>query len=167
MWMALLVFGAALAYSAGRMVYRSHAAARWPVAQGTVESSSVETMRSKRSATYVPRVRYHYDVGGQRFTSETLSFGTVSSGDSSEAHAWVRRFPQGASVPVHYAPGEPSLACLDTTATGIANYVVALGGAGAVVLAGAGLLEMVRSRGGAKKQKRKPQKVAVGGGAPR
>lgn len=144
--LALLVFGGALAVSAGRMLYRARSSEHWPVAEGTVLSSSVETLRSRRSASYVPHVRYSYAVGGQSFTSESIAFAPVATGDALEAQSYVRRYPHGGAVSVHYEPGAPEVACLDCGRAGVANYVVALGGAALALVAALGLVDVLRYR---------------------
>ena len=139
------LLGVALAFGGGRVLYRAWASARWPEAQGTVRASSMEKQRSKRSALFVPHVSYDYTVGSEHYTSETLAFTSVASGDSGEARDVVQHYPVGTSVQVHYAPDEPSLACLECARTGGADYGVMVGG---LLLAGLGawtLLEALRS----------------------
>lgn len=139
------LLGVALAFGGGRVLYRAWTSEHWPQVQGTVRASSVEAQRTKRSALFVPRVRYDYSVGGQSFSSEVLAFTNVASGDSGQAHDMVRRYPVGASVAVHYSPDEPQLACLECGRMGVADGVVLAAGVVLTVFALWSLLETLRS----------------------
>jgi hypothetical protein len=48
-------------------------------------------------------------------------------------------------VELHYAPDDPTVACLDCGRAGVADYVVLVGGAGMALFAVSGLLELLRS----------------------
>jgi hypothetical protein len=142
----MLLFGGALAFGGGRTLYRSYMSQRWPTAQAKVISSSVEKMRSRRSVSFQPHVSYEYAVDGKTYTAETLAFGAgISGGAMEDANAYVHRYPVGASVQIHYAPDEASVACLDCGKVGIADYIIAAGGSALLVLAILGLFETLRS----------------------
>lgn len=154
------LLGVALAVGGGRVFYRAWASERWPQVQGTVKASSVDTQRTKRSALFVPRVRYDYAVGGQSFSSEVLAFTNVASGDSSEAHDVVRRYPVGASVAVHYSPDEPQLACLECGRAGVADGVVMAAGLVLTAFALWSLLETLRSHRATLRRQRRQVRAA-------
>lgn len=144
--LAMLVFGGALAFGGGRSIYRAYTSQRWPVAQGHVLSNSVEKLRSRRSVSFMPHVSYEYAVNGKSYTSETLAFGAgITAGALEDANAYVHHYPKGAEVPIHYAPDDAALACLDCGSVGIADYVVAAGGTALLALALYGLLDALRS----------------------
>lgn len=145
MGLALLGFGVALAFAGGRMVYRSKASKDWPTVQGTVVSSRVETLRSKRAVSFRPDVSYRYEVNGVPYTSDTVAFDGHGSGGLSEAQAVSRHYVAGAPVTLHYEPADPSVACLQCGDTGFVNYIVTAVGAVFALVAGWGLLEMARS----------------------
>lgn len=164
--LAMLVFGAALAFGGGRSIYRAYSSQRWPIAQGHVLSHSVEKIRSRRSTSFLPHVSYEYAVGGKTYTSELLAFGAgITAGALEDANAYVHHYPKGAEVQVHYAPDDAALACLDCGNVGIADYIVAAGGSVLVGLALVGLLEALRSA--LKARGRAPREVTVGGSARR
>ena len=144
--LGMLVFGAALAFGGGRSIYRAYASQRWPTAEAKVVRSSVDRLRAKRSVSFMPHVGYEYSVGGKPYSSETLAFGAgISAGDMEDANAYVHHYPVGAAVQIHYSPDDASVACLDCGKVGIADYIVAAGGAVLLVLAILGLIETFRS----------------------
>jgi hypothetical protein len=144
--LGMLVFGGALAFGGGRSLYRAWSSERWPVAQAKVISSSVDKLRTRRSVSFMPRVKYEYSVDGKSYTADTLAFGAgISAGALEDANDYVHHYPVGASVQIHYSPDEAAVACLDCGKVGIPDYIVAAGGAGLLVLAILGLIETVRS----------------------
>jgi hypothetical protein len=143
--LAMLVVGGALAFGGGRTLYRAHASQGWPSAQGKVLSSSVETVRSKRSVSFRPRVRYSYSVAGASHASESLTFsGGALGGGFADADAFVRRFPVGTEVTVHYSPEDVDLVCIDCQRVSLADYVISIVGVLLVGLALKSLLETLR-----------------------
>ena len=145
MGLALLGIGVALAFAGGRMVYRSRVSRDWPTVQGTVVSSRVETLRSKRAVSFRPEVSYRYEVNGVPYTSDTVAFDGHGSGGLADAQAVSRHYVTGAPVTLHYEPADPSVACLQCGDTGLANYIVTAVGAVFALVAGWGLLELARS----------------------
>lgn len=161
--LALLVVGGALAFGGGRMLYRAKASEHWPVVKGAVLSSSVETLRSRRSVSFRPHVRYSYTVGAQHYTAETIAFAAVDTGNLQEANDYVRRFPAGAPVELHYSPRDPSIACIECGLAGIADYVVTAAGVAMLWFAASGLLSVSRS---GLRARRRQRTQAPGGTAP-
>jgi hypothetical protein len=143
--LAMLVFGGVLAFGGGRKVYRGRASEHWPVGRGSVLSSSVETLRSRRSVSFRPHVRYTYTVGAVPYTAETITFAALDTGNLQEANGYVRRFPAGSPVELHYSPDDPSIACIECGQAGVADYVVMAGGGTLVLYAASGLVEVLRS----------------------
>lgn len=101
---------------------------RWPVVPGTVLSAerdaswspapigmSRDPHRWRRDRlTFNTTVLVQYRVGGAVHTTRTRTFGQVlGSGDGSESELVRRRYPVGATVPVHVAPDDPTLAVLE------------------------------------------------------
>lgn len=145
MGLALLGIGVALAFAGGRMVYRSKVSKDWPTVQGTVLSSRVETLRSKRAVSFRPEVSYRYEVNGIPYTSDTVAFDGNGSGGLADAQAMTRHYATGAPVTLHYEPEDPSVACIECGSTGFVNYLVTLGGAVFALVAAWGLVEMART----------------------
>ncbi len=135
----LLLAGGTLGFYAGRGVYRSWTSRAWPVALGHVISSKVETLRSRRGASFKPEVEFEYSVDGHSYTSNRLAFGAVGSSNPSEAQALVRRYAKGAEVHPHYEASDPSVACLECGLVSPADYVVTLAGLALAFLGGMSL----------------------------
>ena len=142
--LVMLLFGGVLAFGGARAIYRAWSSKSWPTAQGSVLSSTVETLRSKRSVSFRPHVRYSYSVGAGHYTSDTIAFAATDTGDSQEAREYVGRFPTGSTVELHYSPEDPNVACLDCGRAGVADYVVTLGGGALALFAISGLLDLLR-----------------------
>ncbi|WP_375761001.1 DUF3592 domain-containing protein [Corallococcus exercitus] len=83
----------------------------WPTVQGTITRSEVEMVRSK-GIKYAPKLAYTYSVDGQPYEGSKYRFASFRSDDPRYAEDAVARYPLGASVPVHYRPGQPSEAVL-------------------------------------------------------
>lgn len=161
--LAMLVFGATLAFGGGRMILRAWESRSWPEVQGSVVSSSVETLRTRRSVSYRPHVRYGYSVGPVRYTSESIAFAALDTGDRVEANEYVKRFPTGASVTLHYSPEDPSIACIDCGKAGIPDYVVTVVGSALALFALSGLVDLLR--GHLRSRRRQRDTAQVGKGA--
>lgn len=106
----------------------AEASRRWPVVPGVVLSAerdaswSPRPMRPAREArrwrgdrvTYNTSVLVQYRVGDSAHTTRTRTFGqTLGSGDGSESELVRRRYPVGATVPVHHDPADPAQAVLE------------------------------------------------------
>jgi hypothetical protein len=155
--LGMLVFGAALAFGGGRSLYRAYSSQRWPTAEAKVVRSSVDRQRSRRSVSFMPHVSYDYAVAGKSYSSETLAFGAgVTAGAMEDANDYVHHYPVGAAVQIHYSPDDASVACLDCSKVGIADYIVAAGGAVLFVLGILGLIETFRSERRARNRGRGP-----------
>ncbi|QSQ16838.1 DUF3592 domain-containing protein [Myxococcus landrumensis] len=141
----MLLFGGMLAYGGGRMLYRAHESQQWPTTEGTVVSSSVETQHGRRSTRFHPEVRYTYSVAGHPYTANTISFGGNDSGALTDAQRLTQRYASGTKLPVHYAPTDPAVTCVECGGAGASSYVVLLGGLAVAGISGAGMVDMLRS----------------------
>ena len=61
---------------------------------------------------YEARVRYGYEVNGQKIKGDQVTFMDGSSSNRSDAAHVVNQLPVGKVVPVHYNPANPHEACL-------------------------------------------------------
>ena len=103
-----------------RTAKKAEAAAAWPTATGTVESSVV-TEREEQDAdgdadlAWYPEVAYAWTVGGQSYTGRRIQFGeTPRFARQAAAQAVCDRYRPGASVTVRYDPADPAEAVLET-----------------------------------------------------
>jgi hypothetical protein len=100
----------------------TRAASRWPTAPGTVLSSRAESRRilaqsggSQTTTVWSPLVEYSYRVGERAYHGSRVAFGPEVAGGRDLAEQTVQRYPEGATVSVHYDPSNPSHATLETT----------------------------------------------------
>jgi hypothetical protein len=87
-------------------------AAEWPVTQGTITTSEVD-FRPTRSYDYLD-FEYRYVVDGHTFTSTRMSPNCCEGNQLHDAGSYVRKYPVGGTVDVHYSPADPSNAVLET-----------------------------------------------------
>lgn len=94
---------------------KGKASEKWPKAQGTILESEVAESRTRAGSSsrmYEARVRYEYEVNGQKIKGDQVTLMDGSSSNRSDAVNVVNRLPAGKAVPVHYNPANPHEACL-------------------------------------------------------
>ena len=96
-------------------------AARWPTTPGTVITSRVESRRelmtggaNRTIEVWSPLVEYVYRVGTREYHGTRIGFGPMVSAGRDLAEAIIARYPEKATVTVHYHPTNPSQATLET-----------------------------------------------------
>jgi Protein of unknown function (DUF3592)/Protein of unknown function (DUF3738) len=86
----------------------------WPVTDGIVQSADMKASSGNHSrTTYSVKVTYSYQVVGADYTGDKVAIGQMSA-SSEYARGILNRYPVGKKVSVHYAPGDPSDAVLET-----------------------------------------------------
>lgn len=105
-------YGLLVGFGGVRMLIRMFASRHWPTTEGTIINSEVIETKNQ-----LPRYRlemtYRYNVEGLGYTGEVLSFSTSHIiWRQEEARRQAARYVRGATVPVYYCPGNPSLATL-------------------------------------------------------
>ena len=96
------------------LLIKSIRAEHWPVTDGIIQSSEMKSHQgSKGGTTYSAEVTYTYQVAGTGYTGNKVSIGQMSS-SSEYAQGILNRYPVGKKVSVHYLPGDPSDAVLET-----------------------------------------------------
>jgi len=117
--MVLLILGPVLALLGAALDHQASQAQGWSTLEARVLQSRVEVVKKasswRRGRTsfqdyYNAVIQYEYVVNGQQLTGERIGLDpSVSSGFArSEAERWVRRYPVGATVKIHYSPRDPS-----------------------------------------------------------
>ena len=141
----LMAFAALLFMAAGSyMFWKSWSSRSWPVVEGRVTASSIESKRGNKhnhkpsKTQYVPRVSYTYDVNGTTYTSSRIRTVTTTSNVRALAEGDLAAYPKGGLVKVHYNPTDPSQALLDTSISW-ACFAMFGGGLALFFLARAGL----------------------------
>ena len=88
----------------------------WPTVEGVVISSEVEgKCCSDYSTGWWPRVNYSYHVEGKSYTADNIEVIDVGNGNTDiYAKQVVENYPVGKEVLVHYNPGNPAVAVLES-----------------------------------------------------
>lgn len=112
---------------------KGKASEKWPKAQGTILESEVAESRTRAGSSsrmYEARVRYEYEVNGQKIKGDQVTFMDGSSSNRSDAANVVNRLPVGKVLPVHYNPANPHEACLSNEVGKIPWLMMGGGAAG-------------------------------------
>ena len=97
----------------GRLGFRAVNSRSWPTAQGRIiHSAVVPGPRQSASA----RIRYEYQVGTQKLTSQIVFFGDFIEGNSRVVGDLVGAYPVGREVTVRHHPAQPEVGCLEPRA---------------------------------------------------
>ncbi|WP_319522571.1 DUF3592 domain-containing protein [uncultured Desulfosarcina sp.] len=108
--LGMFVAGVVMMAWGGLEIKGSRESGSWPTAQGTISSSSVSKRTTRDSnhrtkTTYYPKVGYHYQAEGRKYSSTRIAFGVGESGGSMKwAQKIVNKYPVGKSVAVYYNP---------------------------------------------------------------
>lgn len=93
----------------------------WPAAPGRIIESEIESGRitsrrhgraSRRDTDYSVRIRYSYEVAGQRLEGDRLQYGHESHDQLSSAKQEQSRYPKAKEVQVFYDPTNPKRSVL-------------------------------------------------------
>ncbi len=114
-WLCLIAGLGLLVWSLGTYV-SSHlalsAAQDWPTVPSTVIKSEVVTVAG-RGSDWAPDVGYRYEVRGRDHRSAALKLNDHPNFHAFEdARAFLRDYPIGGTVVVHYDPGDPATSVL-------------------------------------------------------
>jgi hypothetical protein len=119
----LLAVGMVCAAWSGLYAYMGLSSSSWPTANGVICDSEIATQdgdrspSGRRTETFIATVRYAYTIGNKQYTAERVCFGDYGSSGGGRARQVQVRYPAGATVLVHYHPGNPKIAVLETGAT--------------------------------------------------
>ncbi|RUX38081.1 DUF3592 domain-containing protein, partial [Mesorhizobium sp. M7A.F.Ca.CA.002.11.2.1] len=123
---ALLLFMGLFALRMG-FVQRSLAeqAAKWPVTAGRIDNSGLQALRNHSGhgrwrTVFKSRIVYSYDVAGQRYSADRVTFGgTVTASLPGLVGGQARQYVEGSKVDVHYDPANPGSAVLECRVRGL------------------------------------------------
>lgn len=124
----------------------------WHTVPGTVLTSNtiarrVQRLRSEDESEeapemqtlYLPEVKYSYCVAGREYTGDHVRLFELQISNQEAARSVAARYPQGASVTVHYNPADPSQAVLEPGSGASAWMILAAAFGCFFVSAGLGL----------------------------
>jgi len=124
------------------LLIKSLRAEQWPVADGIVQSAEMKSHSGDDSTTYSAEVTYAYQVAGATYTAGKVAIGQMSA-SAEYAQGILNRYPVGKKVSVHYSPGDPSDAVLETGIHG--GIWICLGVGTAFTLFGGMFLQIQRA----------------------
>jgi hypothetical protein len=109
---ALCALTCGLILAGRRSIRRTAESEGWPAVQGVVIESTVATKREGRQL-YRPVVRYHYEVGGERYEGSRIQW-AASSGyrKYTRPRRILDRYRSGQAIKVHNDPKRPGVAVL-------------------------------------------------------
>lgn len=122
--------GAFLLFKAYKTRQQADDSQGWSGVQGQVTDARVDrTTRTDSDGdiqySYSPNVSYTYQVGGNTYYGDKLTFGFQQSFSSeAKAQAALQRFPVGGNVTVYYNPANPNEAVLERSAGGFGVSLV-------------------------------------------
>ncbi len=97
-----------------RICAKSLRSEHWPVTEGIVQTAEMkEHSGADSGSTYSAEVTYRYQVAGTTYTGDKISIGAMSA-SAGYAQGILRRYAVGQKVSVHYSPGDPAEAVLET-----------------------------------------------------
>ncbi len=108
-----IVIGLVALAAGGWMFVKTLRANQWPVTDGVILTAEMKAHSGENGDTYSPEVTYRYQVNGSSYTGEKIAIGQMSS-STGYAQGVLNRYPVGQKVSVHYSPGDPSAAVLET-----------------------------------------------------
>ena len=98
-------------WQALRTIRAAKSSVNWSTTSGVVTAST----RKKAAWRVQPRVTYSYEVNGSPYSSERISFASLTP--PREVEEVLGRYPVGQPVTVYFAPTDPSQAALEPGAT--------------------------------------------------
>jgi hypothetical protein len=120
-----------------RYLRLDRAIARWPRTRGVMLESGIDSVSGThrdergydvRSTQHTLRVRYEYDVGGQRFEGTQVQRTGWATDDVNEASEMLARYRPGEGIDVLFDPRAPANAYLRSSMSGGAIFLMVFGG---------------------------------------
>lgn len=113
-------------YQYAAIVSKDRKSKNWPSVLGTIVSSSLKKEHRARIAQgnhtewfdlFIPTIKYTYSVNGTVHESSHIGHGVYTRRSDTFGNKLMKRFPQGASVPVYYNPADSRMSLLEKRAT--------------------------------------------------
>lgn len=109
-WFALGFPGLIAAAMAAKQL-EAKRASKWTKASGRVIRSRLKEVTRDGKPTQAADIEYEFTIGFNRYRGNRANLAEIVNGE--EAKALVKKYPEGASVPVYYDPAEPSRSVID------------------------------------------------------
>ncbi len=123
-----ILIGAFTFYFGVKEVRRANDSLMWPVADGTIQNSTVAYHSGNDGGgTYHAEVFYQFAVDGRTRSGNKVAFGDYGSSNPSHAQGIVDRYPKGKEVKVYYQTGAPDVCVLEPGLKGQAWFMPGFG----------------------------------------
>lgn len=113
----------------------------WPTTQGLLRGK--EPWVTGRGNTWIPIMKYEYQVGGHVYTGEKISYDKITTESKQDLEEMTAAYVPGMPVTVHYQPGNPATAVLQV---GSFSQNALLAGLGLSALCAAALITWLYRR---------------------
>jgi hypothetical protein len=107
-WFVIGVVGLSIFLYGQYQLNRARGSVTWPLVDGKIITSQVQSHRGEDGTTYSADIEYSYTVNEKQFKSDVIVIGGHDYGSSA-----VERYPLGESVTVAYNPVKPHQAVLE------------------------------------------------------
>jgi hypothetical protein len=113
--LAAIAGGILMFYLRRRSAALQAASVNWPTVEGRVSDAKLHSFRDNdKNLNYMARVWHSYEVSGQSYTVEKISWGGQPYGRvATQANEILARYPVGTPVKVYYNPQKPKQSVLD------------------------------------------------------
>ncbi len=110
----VVLMGIGLMQDRARLLLDGRASLEWPAVSGSVLEAAAEPVSGARIGPgWRLRVRYDYEVDGQRYSSDRVRLSRRLGGQTEvQAREQLLLYQAGDSIPVHYDPVRPSRSVL-------------------------------------------------------
>lgn len=90
------------------VITRGKKTAQWPSVEGVIEQSQL----SSSTDDLLPRIVYSYAVSGRHY-QRIVAFPSGTNPTAALASSYVKKYPAGAKIQIHYNPEQPDQATLE------------------------------------------------------
>ncbi len=128
-----LIAGIFLARHGSKVLDNAKQSIAWPTTQGVIVNSEVVRERNRNSSssgssvTYTADVMFEFQLDGQTYSSNNVSFGQYSSSSASDARKIVRAYPANSRVTVYYNPDNPDESVLEPGVSAGSYMILGMG----------------------------------------
>ena len=116
----LVIVGIVMIFLRRRSAALQAASVNWPTGEGRISDAKLHSFRDNdKHLNYMARVWHAYEVNGQSYTAEKISWGGQPYGRvATQANEILARYPVGTPVKVYYNPQKPKQSVLEPHNTG-------------------------------------------------
>jgi hypothetical protein len=84
----------------------------WSQTIGIIKQAIINEIKSEATSSFIPEVKYEFNVSGISFTSDRIFFGLTFNLSKFEANQFIVRIPENSKVKVYYNRFNPNQSVL-------------------------------------------------------